>query len=67
MHKNGQNPGENAKDSTPEPVKQATSQQDWKKGPLLAVVDLGTNNCRLLIAAPVVGQAAEQAPKPETR
>jgi len=56
MHRNGQNPGENAKESTLEPVKPATSHQDWKKGPLLAVVDLGTNNCRLLIAAPVVGQ-----------
>ena len=56
MQRNGQNTGENAKESTLEPVKQATSHQDWKKGPLLAVVDLGTNNCRLLIAAPVVGQ-----------
>jgi exopolyphosphatase / guanosine-5'-triphosphate,3'-diphosphate pyrophosphatase len=40
MHGNRQNSGEN----------------DVKKGPLLAVLDLGTNNCRLLIAAPSLGR-----------
>jgi exopolyphosphatase/guanosine-5'-triphosphate,3'-diphosphate pyrophosphatase len=29
--------------------------QDDRLGPLLAVLDLGTNNCRLLVAAPVLG------------
>jgi exopolyphosphatase/guanosine-5'-triphosphate,3'-diphosphate pyrophosphatase len=29
---------------------------DDRLGPLLAVLDLGTNNCRLLVAAPVLGR-----------
>ena len=30
-----------------------SGESDISHGPLLAVLDLGTNNCRLLIAAPV--------------
>jgi exopolyphosphatase/guanosine-5'-triphosphate,3'-diphosphate pyrophosphatase len=33
--------------------RQKSGEDDSSLGPLLAVVDLGTNNCRLLIAAPV--------------
>ncbi|HSS13151.1 MAG TPA: Ppx/GppA phosphatase family protein [Rhizomicrobium sp.] len=33
--------------------RQKSGEDDTSLGPLLAVVDLGTNNCRLLIAAPV--------------
>ena len=33
--------------------RQKSGEDDTRLGPLLAVVDLGTNNCRLLIAAPV--------------
>src|SRR5450432_3761316 len=40
MHANGQKSVEN----------------DMSHGPLLAVLDLGTNNCRLLIAVPVLAQ-----------
>jgi exopolyphosphatase/guanosine-5'-triphosphate,3'-diphosphate pyrophosphatase len=55
MHGNGQNSGENAQESAQQGAKPGAPDKDWKKGPLLAVVDLGTNNCRLLIAAPVLG------------
>ncbi len=43
MHGNRQKPGEG----------------NIRYGPLLAVLDLGTNNCRLLIAAPVLGSGGE--------
>src|SRR3954471_6939260 len=33
--------------------RQKSGEDDTSLGPLLAVIDLGTNNCRLLIAAPV--------------
>ena len=33
--------------------RQKSGEDDARLGPLLAVIDLGTNNCRLLIAAPV--------------
>jgi exopolyphosphatase/guanosine-5'-triphosphate,3'-diphosphate pyrophosphatase len=36
--------------------RQKSGETDAGRGPMLAVLDLGTNNCRLLIAAPV-GQA----------
>jgi exopolyphosphatase/guanosine-5'-triphosphate,3'-diphosphate pyrophosphatase len=35
-----------------------SGESDVRKGPLLAVLDLGTNNCRLLIASPAQGQGA---------
>jgi exopolyphosphatase/guanosine-5'-triphosphate,3'-diphosphate pyrophosphatase len=35
--------------------RQNSGESDTRKGPLLAVLDLGTNNCRLLIAAPAQG------------
>jgi len=38
--------------------RQKQGETDAGRGPLLAVLDLGTNNCRLLIAAPVGGQGA---------
>jgi exopolyphosphatase/guanosine-5'-triphosphate,3'-diphosphate pyrophosphatase len=36
--------------------RQKSGETDAGRGPLLAVLDLGTNNCRLLIAAPVGGR-----------
>jgi exopolyphosphatase/guanosine-5'-triphosphate,3'-diphosphate pyrophosphatase len=36
--------------------RQNSGESDAKRGPLLAVLDLGTNNCRLLIAAPASGR-----------
>jgi len=38
--------------------RQKSGETDAGRGPLLAVLDLGTNNCRLLIAAPMGGQGA---------
>jgi len=35
--------------------RQKSGETDAGRGPLLAVLDLGTNNCRLLVAAPVGG------------
>src|SRR5476651_340063 len=34
-----------------------SGESDTGHGPLLAVLDLGTNNCRLLIASPVLDRA----------
>ena len=35
--------------------RQNSGMEEGRAGPLLAVLDLGTNNCRLLIAAPAGG------------
>lgn len=62
MHGNRENSGENTRMGAREGVlRDSARDKDWKKGPLLAVLDLGTNNCRLLIAAPVPNRGGQGA------
>jgi exopolyphosphatase/guanosine-5'-triphosphate,3'-diphosphate pyrophosphatase len=46
-------PPRDAAPATPPPVvRQQPSRRDHEEGPFYGALDLGTNNCRLLVAAP---------------
>jgi exopolyphosphatase/guanosine-5'-triphosphate,3'-diphosphate pyrophosphatase len=57
LHANPLNPAENQPGEAP---RRFSPGRAGPQGPLLAVLDLGTNNCRLLIAAPQVSRSGQQ-------